>query len=78
MNKKEEKEINKICKDLDVLFDVAINLEKYCKTESPIRIKQTKKTLLKYLNKIQKIADKLLEIDIVIQPGKVAELFKDF
>ena len=66
MNKKEEKQILRIQKSLDNLYDIVEKLEYHCMDENFVvfkaekKVKNCKNKLLKLLDKIQKITDKML------------------
>ena len=66
MNKKEEKQIIRIQKSLDVLYSIVRDLEHHCLDENFVIFKEVKKVqrcknkLFKSLDKIQKITDKIL------------------
>ncbi len=66
MNEKEAKLLAKTFKPLDRLYSIANNLDEYCLDENFVIFKAVRKTerckkkLLKDLDKMQKIVDKLL------------------
>ena len=66
MNKKEEKQILRIQQSLDSLYEIAENLGYYCMDKNFIvlnaekKVQRCKNKIINYLDKIQKITDKML------------------
>ena len=84
MNKKEKDELNKLSRNLDFLFNIVLNLEKYCLSQDVEifatieRTKQYKKVLLKSLNKIQNSVDKMFGIDVYVKPNSdILKMYKN-